>query len=235
MLRTSLILLILMAPVVMGALIQDRQVLDPADIPEGVTVIIRNQTEPREELQTVDESVSTAIIYSIQDKRLLLATTRDMDPESFLASHGGLHDRYKAGEVPLEAYLTTVLLDLGEEEIVCVPYKDGVCEPRCDNDLDCDCGDGTCQPYENSLTCPADCQSPGITRCSIISDNTCTQECQLLDPDCDVQRSINISQGLSERNKQTALYYIMPSLLLTFVILTITAGYIGYQLWRRRT
>lgn len=42
----------------------------------------------------------------------------------------------------------------------CMVLKDGKCDPDCPGmDLDCYCGDGNCQSYENTYNCKEDCES----------------------------------------------------------------------------
>ena len=50
----------------------------------------------------------------------------------------------------------------GSSDNVCDMVRDGKCDPDCtkESDLDCYCGDGTCQNFENYKTCPKDCQAP---------------------------------------------------------------------------
>lgn len=51
----------------------------------------------------------------------------------------------------------------GGSDDLCDGVFDGTCDPDCeaqgrsDRDTDCTCGDGTCNPREDSITCPEDC------------------------------------------------------------------------------
>jgi hypothetical protein len=50
----------------------------------------------------------------------------------------------------------------GSSDNICDMIRDGKCDPDCtkESDLDCYCGDGTCQNFENYKTCSKDCQVP---------------------------------------------------------------------------
>lgn len=74
----------------------------------------------------------------------------------------------------------------------CSIIKDGYCDPQCEGDLDCLCGDGICQQFENYITCPKDCkeEDPSLF-CDFRKDGVCQKTCLLLDPDCRVEDLIN--------------------------------------------
>ena len=71
-----------------------------------------------------------------------------------------------------------------------VPLCNAVCPPACTaaDDPDCGaagcCGDGTCNPSENNLTCPVDC-SPVCIPTMPLCDTVCPALCTVAqDPDC---------------------------------------------------
>lgn len=71
------------------------------------------------------------------------------------------------------------------ENQFCRILLDGYCDSTCKGDLDCKCGDGTCNYFESGFSCPKDC--PPLDKnyyCSLIRDNVCDTSCFLGDIDC---------------------------------------------------
>lgn len=98
----------------------------------------------------------------------------------------------------------------------CPPIKDGVCETTCDGlDLDCLCGDLSCQPHETYATCPSDCVHEINKLCPIIRDGFCDDTCRPFDADCAKERmATGIAHaeeewGISMRTIQTTLVIIL--------------------------
>ncbi len=52
----------------------------------------------------------------------------------------------------------------GSNDGICDGVRDGICDPDCSfsSDLDCACGNGICESFENSNTCPKDCKIASV-------------------------------------------------------------------------
>jgi hypothetical protein len=84
---------------------------------------------------------------------------------------------------------------LSDEVGLCSDGDDNDCDSQldcadsdCTSDLSCaSCGDGTCDPGENSCSCAADCGAPPgseIGLCTDAIDNDCDSLLDCGDPDC---------------------------------------------------
>lgn len=100
----------------------------------------------------------------------------------------------------------------------CNIIKDGYCDPNCEGDLDCLCGDGVCQQFETYVTCPQDCkgEEPSFF-CDFRSDGVCQKTCLLLDPDCKIEDLINKTFV----NVQVPLFVWLKPLLIIIIALLI--------------
>lgn len=108
---------------------------------------------------------------------------------------------------------------------LCALLKDGTCDPACsDTDLDCQCGNNQCEPYENHDTCPADCKPRQTYLCAIASDNICTTDCVGTDIDCTVTSFINKAVEHYEKDEQ---FYSRFMAALSAAILALS----GVSLW----
>ncbi|MBI5390649.1 hypothetical protein HZB02_04115 [Candidatus Woesearchaeota archaeon] len=85
---------------------------------------------------------------------------------------------------------------LSAQEITfCQTIKDGVCDQRCPKDVDCFCGDGICQPFEQYT-----CRDCAVSYCLFLEDGVCDERCWW-DKDCVLREKSNVP--LQEISKQS--------------------------------
>ncbi len=115
-------------------------------------------------------------------------------------------------------------LPIEKKSTTCTILKDGFCDPECENDPDCECGDGTCQTHENSATCPTDCGEEKDITCGVVKDNVCDPECNVRDIDC---KAGTLTEWLlvsdEEEDVSMTYYIIMGTLIVALVICSIIA------------
>jgi len=110
-----------------------------------------------------------------------------------------------------------------EPSALCAILKDGVCEPECQGlDLDCDCGNGVCEQYENMDVCPQDCKPPTNYLCTVARDNACNPECPGFDIDCEVISLIDTTMGFYEKDAE--FYTRIMIILSVIIVLLFVAG-----------
>jgi hypothetical protein len=79
---------------------------------------------------------------------------------------------------------------LDKKDKICIPRKDGICDPDClegvDPDCDGECGNNVCNSNENHGNCPQDCPSGRRDGyCDGKKDGRCDPDCKEgEDPDC---------------------------------------------------
>ncbi len=118
------------------------------------------------------------------------------------------------------------LSEIPKKQQYCSTIKDGYCDTECIGmDLDCQCGDRTCQYHENHLTCPVDCaETPGYT-CTVIKDGICDPRCPIIDADCAVESYVN--KTLASRAENPRSFKIIKwGLAAVLVILVLYMVYI---------
>jgi hypothetical protein len=161
------------------------------------TAIAPNQ----ESTQFFNSNVLDVLVYydAEDDELLILQPSEEGIPESLIED---VLTRYKGryGDS-----LTLLINDLVEMKAQwrtirssssCLILKDGYCDPTCSGpDLDCYCGDGDCQSFENHLTCSQDCLPKALDpTCGLRKDGVCS-ECGLRDPDCQQPELLFSSTG----------------------------------------
>ncbi len=115
-------------------------------------------------------------------------------------------------------------LPVGKKPASCAFLKDGICDPDCENDPDCECGDGTCQLHESSATCPTDCGEEKDITCGILRNNICDPECDVRDIDCKAGALAEWLLVSDEKEEVSMTYYlIMGTLIVALVICSIIA------------
>jgi hypothetical protein len=142
--------------------------------PESRTDIIAAQPPYYEWKVLVDANSFKTITYEIKPTnpgKFLIAPTRVyVDGDLILSNPFQLDitcNQNSICEQNLGENYFTCIQDCksGSADGVCDAIRDGICDPDCNisSDLDCSCGNGICESFENTNTCPKDCKLPSFS------------------------------------------------------------------------
>lgn len=121
--------------------------------------------------------------------------------------------------------LSPLLLRAKDTRSYCQAVKDGYCDPKCEGtDLDCLCGDATCQYHETIATCADDCRQEQGRLCAVFRDGICDENCRQ-DLDCGLKNMVNIAQQLHDQQK-IGYDTMMGVLLAIFLVVASVLGYL---------
>lgn len=155
-----------------------------------------------------------AQVLGSRDQEKIAAVTREQKNKYLTGLLDGLHE---------------VLLPQRDTRQYCATVKDGYCEQECPGiDLDCLCGDATCQYHEAAAACPADCEGAREQLCTILRDGICDEKCR---GDIDCRLAALVSSVKDVHEERNISYAAMMAAILA-VVLAI-AAVTGYLLHRR--
>ena len=199
-------------------------VLIPAAIAQGgIGSAVFDTREQAQQALSVDK-YDILLAYITQEDRLAIMQTQAILGEDEITA---LIDRYEPGlkAAPDREKLlsdaasdltASMKLTLGEEVTVteaqrqaslCAILKDGVCDKACPGiDLDCLCGDGICESYENQDICPVDCTPTKNRICMLVRDNVCDTTCPGFDVDCELTALIDTTMGYYAKDENFYSY-----------------------------
>ncbi|MBI1970098.1 hypothetical protein HYS48_05365 [Candidatus Woesearchaeota archaeon] len=169
-----------------------------------------------------------------KDAAMLVMPVHEGIPEILAA---GLLDKYQGKyQQNFDGFVEEILdaLQYWEKEKkvgkpACALLKDGFCDLQCaEQDLDCLCGDGICQSYENSITCRKDCGEMQPTfLCGILTDGFCDPSCPFFDMDCKIQAEDAVLQEKASFQLYLLLSAGLLCILLSFILFLRKKGFKG--------
>jgi len=213
------------------------------DIMVGTVIV---DTMPAAEQRLADSWDNIVVAYIRQDSRMTIIQGEILleDDAAVIQRYGqGMEqmtdaqreERLKEAAVEITAELSAAMK--AEEEAIphptepiapsplCALLKDGVCERDCKGaDLDCMCGDGLCQSYENRDTCPLDCKPGKNYLCAVARDNFCDPTCPGFDIDCKIISLIDTTMSLYAKDEN---FYTRTMTILSIVIMLL----FGASMW----